>query len=66
MIDGTKVGSVKVLKIQPSVFSADETANVGKDTETMAPEDYTAESSKFTGKISKVTINLKESVCFRP
>jgi arylsulfatase len=58
-IDGKKVGSVRVDKTQPSVFSADETANVGVDKETPVSKDYTAKTSEFTGKIDKVTITVK-------
>ena len=39
--------------------SADETANVGMDKETPVSEDYTAKTSKFSGKIDKVTITVQ-------
>ena len=58
-INGEKVGSVRVDKTEPNVFSADETANIGMDKETPVSEDYTAKTSKFTGKIDKVTITVK-------
>ncbi len=58
-IDGKSVGSAKVAKTEFAVFSADETAGVGVDTETPVTEDYDRATSKFTGKIAKVTINLK-------
>ncbi len=58
-INGEKVGSVRVAKTQPAVFSADETANVGKDAETSVSDDYNAESSHFNGKIGKVTVSVK-------
>jgi hypothetical protein len=41
------------------MWSADETANVGADRETPVSPGYTDETSKFTGKINKVTITLK-------
>ena len=59
-INGKAVGSTKVEKTEFSVFSADETAGVGVDAETPVSEDYTRSTSKFTGKIDKVTINLKK------
>jgi arylsulfatase A-like enzyme len=59
-INGESVGSVKVAQTEFAVFSADETAGVGVDTETPVSEDYDRTSSKFTGKIDKVTINLKK------
>ena len=58
-INDKPVGSVKVPQTQFSIFSADETAGVGIDTETTVSQEYDRESSKFTGKIDKVTINLK-------
>jgi len=59
-IDGKSVGSTKVEKTEFAIFLADETAGVGVDAETPVSEDYTRASSKFTGKIDKVTITLKK------
>jgi len=59
-IDGKAVGSVEVPQTEFAVFSADETAGVGVDSETPVSDDYDRETSKFTGKIGKVTINLKQ------
>ena len=58
-VNGKSVGSAKVAKTQFAVFSADETAGVGIDTETPVSEDYTRANSAFTGTIDKVTIQLK-------
>jgi len=58
-VNGKEVGSVRVEKTEPAVFSADETANIGVDKETPVSEDYTAKTSEFTGKIGKVTLTLK-------
>ena len=58
-INGKQVGTARVEKTEANVFSADETANVGIDKETMVTDDYDRESSEFTGKIDKVTITLK-------
>jgi arylsulfatase len=58
-INGKSVGSGKIDHTQFSVFSADESANVGLDSETPVSKDYDVESSKFNGKIDKVTISLK-------
>jgi len=58
-INDKNVGSAKIEKTEFSIFSADETANVGLDMESMTVTDYTTETSKFTGKIDKVTISLK-------
>ena len=42
------------------IFSADETADVGMDDATPVSEDYKSSDSKFTGKIVKVTVDVKE------
>lgn len=60
-VNGNPVGSGKIPKTEPNVYSADETAGVGVDAETPVSDDYTLETSKFNGSISKVTINTKPS-----
>ena len=45
----------------PFVFSGDEGADVGMDSETAVSNDYKQGDNKFTGKILKVTINTKPS-----
>lgn len=57
-INDKKVGSGKIVKTEPTIFSVDETSNVGVDRESMVSPDYTRESSKFNSKIDKVTISL--------
>ena len=59
-INDKKVGSGRVEKTHYGVWSFDETANVGIDRETSVTPDYTEETSKFTGEIDKVTIELKK------
>ena len=58
-VNNKKVGAGKVEKTVPSIFSIDETCNVGIDLESMVTTDYTLETSRFTGKIDKVTISQK-------
>lgn len=58
-INDKAVGSGRIGKTQMGIFSADETANVGIDRETPVSPEYTEETSKFTGKIDKITITLK-------
>ncbi|MDX2431704.1 MAG: arylsulfatase [Bacteroides sp.] len=58
-VNDKKVGTGKVDKTEPSIFSADETSNIGVDRESMVTTDYTHETSKFNGKIDKVTISQK-------
>jgi len=56
--DGTAVGSGRVEATQPMVFSADETTDVGYESGTTVTPDYDAKTSRFTGKIHWVQIDL--------
>lgn len=56
-IDGTKSGEGRIEKTQPGIFSVDDLADVGTDDGTRVA-DYGA-SSKFNGKLGKVTIETK-------
>jgi arylsulfatase len=58
--DGNDVGSGRVELTQGFVFSADETTDVGRETGTTVSPDYTAHTSRFTGKIGWVRIDLGE------
>jgi arylsulfatase len=58
-VDDQKVAEGQIAKTQPFVFSADEGVDVGMDGETPVSNDYTSDASKFTGKIVKVTIDVK-------
>jgi arylsulfatase len=60
-VNGKKVAEGRIERTHPMIFSADEGADVGEDGETPVVEDYGIPAPyKFTGKINKVTINLKE------
>jgi arylsulfatase len=56
--DGDAVGSGRVGMTQPMVFSADETTDIGYESGTTVTSDYTAETSRFTGRIGWVQIDL--------
>ena len=58
-VDGQKVAEGHVPKTQPFAFSADEGADVGMDNETPVSNDYKEGDNKFTGKIKKITIDIK-------
>ncbi|MCJ7556666.1 MAG: arylsulfatase [Gammaproteobacteria bacterium] len=58
-INDKSVASARIEKTQCCIFSADESAGVGKDVETTVSKAYTPSTSHFSGKIDKVTINLK-------
>ncbi len=55
--DGQPVGSGRVEHTQPMIFSADETTDIGQETGTTVTPDYTAQNSRFTGKIHWVQLD---------
>jgi arylsulfatase len=56
--DGAPVGTGRVGVTQPMVFSADETTDIGQETGTTVTPDYTARSSRFTGRIRWVQLDV--------
>ena len=59
-VDGTKVGQGRVDATIPMVFSADETADIGRDTASPVSDDYSSTTSIFTGRVNWVQIDLGE------
>ena len=55
--DGTEVGKGRVEATQPMVFSADETTDIGYESGTTVTPDYTAQGSRFTGKLHWVQLD---------
>jgi arylsulfatase len=58
-VNGEKVAEGRIEHTNPLMFSGDETADVGVDEATPVTEDYKERDNRFTGKIHKVTIELK-------
>ena len=59
-LNDEKVGEGRIERTQPTVFSADETADVGIDLATPVVERIGAEAkSRFTGSIHKITVEVK-------
>ena len=56
---GKTIAQGKIEHTQPFAFSADEGADVGMDGGTPVTESYQTPGGKFTGKIEKVTVELK-------
>ena len=50
-IDGETVGQGRVEATQPMIFSGDETTDVGNDSATPVSDDYTPDTSTFTGRV---------------
>ena len=61
-VDGQKVADGRIGKTEPMVFSADETADVGKDDATqVVPATFKdVQDSEFTGIVNKVEISIPE------
>jgi arylsulfatase len=61
-VDGEKVAEGRIEKTEPMVFSADETADVGKDDATqVVPATFKdVHDSEFTGYVEKVVISIPE------
>ena len=59
-VNGKKVAEGRIAKTIPNVISTDEGADVGEDDDSPVTEDYVAGiKSRFTGKIDKVTLEVK-------
>ncbi len=56
--DGQPAGRGRVEATQPMFFSADETTDIGCETGTTVTPDYTPATSRFTGKIHWVQLDL--------
>ena len=59
-VKGEKVGEGRVERTQPYGFSAEDGADVGVDTCTPVIEDYQPSSTRFTGTIRKVVVDVRE------
>jgi arylsulfatase A-like enzyme len=57
-VDGTQVGEGRVEGTVPMLFSGDETADVGSDTASPVSDDYTSATSRFSGAVKWVQIDL--------
>ena len=57
-IDGKKVGEGRINATVPMIYSGDETCDLGVDTGTPVSEDYTSESSRFTGRVKWVELQI--------
>jgi arylsulfatase len=60
-VNDKRVAEGRIERTQPMIFSADETADVGEDDATPVTEDYKAYDNKFTGRILRVTVDVKEA-----
>ena len=58
-VNGRKVGSGRVERTNPNIFSADDAADVGVDEGTNVSSAYKQRENKFTGKITNVQVDVK-------
>jgi len=56
-IDGNKVGDGRAEATVPMAYSADETCDLGRDTGSNVSDDYTPQTSQFTGTINWVQLD---------
>jgi arylsulfatase len=56
--DGETVGKGRVGATQPMIFSADETTDIGYESGTTVTPDYSARTSRFTGRINWVQLDV--------
>jgi arylsulfatase len=56
--DGEQVGTGRVAATQAMIFSADETTDIGYESGTTVTPEYTAGTSRFTGKINWVQLDV--------
>jgi hypothetical protein len=60
-VDGASVGEGRLEATLPLIFSADETCDIGSDTGSPVTPEYTSETSRFTGDIDWVQIDVDGS-----
>jgi arylsulfatase A-like enzyme len=60
-VDGEKTGEGRVEGTVPLLFSGDETCDLGSDTASPVSDDYTTETSRFTGTIEWVQLDIAEA-----
>jgi arylsulfatase len=58
-VNGKKVGEGRLTRTQPLAFSSEDGTDVGMDEGTPVIEDYQPRSTKFTGTIRKVVVDVK-------
>jgi arylsulfatase A-like enzyme len=57
-LDGTRIGEGRLPATVPLAFSGDETCDIGSDTASPVSEQYTAETSRFTGTVEWVQLDI--------
>jgi arylsulfatase len=58
-VDGMQIAEARVPRTMPFFYSGDEGVDVGTDNETPVTEEYKQGNNRFTGRIHKVTVEVK-------
>jgi hypothetical protein len=59
-VDGSKVGEGRLDATVPMIFSGDETCDLGSDTGSAVSDEYTSETSTFTGTVNWVQLDIAD------
>ncbi len=59
LVDGARVGEVRIPKTMPFMYSADEGVDVGTDNETPVTEEYKEGDNHFTGRILQMKVEMQ-------
>jgi hypothetical protein len=59
-VDGAQAAEARVPRTMPFFYSGDEGVDVGTDNETPVTEEYKERQNKFTGRIHRVTVEVKK------
>ena len=60
-VDGSQVGAGRVEGSMPFLFSLDETVDLGVENGTMVSPEYNAETSRFTGEVNWVELDIDKA-----
>ena len=60
-VDGAKVGEGRADATVPMLYSADETCDIGQDIGSSVSSEYSPETSRFTGKVHWVQLDIDEA-----
>jgi len=57
-VDGDEVGSDRIERTEPFIFSGDETLDLGVDDASAVSPDYTPATSQFDGRVKWVELDI--------
>ena len=60
-LDGAAIGSGRIERTEPNIFSADETCDVGREYGSPVTDDYGKAGSIFTGEVNWVELDVRDA-----